>query len=159
MKYIFSLFFCIACSSVFGQELMPIKKILDEGIASNDNPKIAYVLKRCITLNSVMARWLKEKGGQDMQQTVENFTKQIVVLRDVSFKLENEIERDRKIKISSAKELDAILIQNIKDISPHYIDRLSKNYVTSGSYFENDAQLKEEITICADFFKYINNNY
>lgn len=159
MKYIFSIFFCIACSSVFGQELMPIKKILDEGMASNDNPKIAYVLKRCITLNSVMALWLKEKGGQDMQQTVENFTKQIVVLREVSFKLENEIEHDRKIKISSDKELDAILLQNIKNISPYYIDRLSKNYVTSGSYFENDVQLKEEITICADFFKYINNNY
>jgi hypothetical protein len=42
---------------------------------------------------------------------------------------------------------------NIKVISPLYVERIAKNYATSGSYFEKDKQLTEEIGICSNFQK------
>jgi hypothetical protein len=154
------LFFMLTFSSlVYAQELAPIKTILDEGIKENDDAKIVYVMKRCIVLNTVMANWMELKGGESMKPSVENFNSQIIKLRAISFKLDNEIEKKRKLKISSTKQLDKVLLNDIKNISPLYIDRLAKNYAASGSYFEKDAQLKEEVTICADFYKYLNTEY
>jgi hypothetical protein len=149
----------IFSSLVHAQELAPIKTILDEGLKENDNAKIVYVIKRCIALNTVMANWMELKGGESMKPSVENFNNQVILLRAISFNLDNEIEKKRKLKISSTKELDAVLLNNLKNISPIYIDRLVKNYAASGSYFEKDAQLKEEITICADFNKYLSTEY
>ena len=156
MKFLFKLIVIAFCANASGQELQPIKNILEAGIASGDNAKIAYVLKRCITLNLVMGNWMQEKGGEPLKKSVDNFFNQALLLKQLSFDVENEIEKQRKIKLSSKDELEKSLLMNIKLISPLYVQRLTKNYATNGSYFENDAQLKDEISICSNFSKYLN---
>lgn len=156
MKYLFKLIVIAFCANASGQELQPIKNILEAGIASGDNAKIAYVLKRCITLNLVMGNWMQEKGGEPLKKSVDNFFNQALLLKQLSFDVENEIEKQRKIKLSSKDELEKSLLMNIKLISPLYVQRLTKNYAANGSYFENDAQLKDEISICSNFSKHLN---
>jgi len=41
-------------------------------------------------------------------------------------------------------------------ISKLYVDRLGNNMATSGSYFGNDIELKNDVDICRDFMGYIN---
>jgi len=156
MKNLFKIIFIAFCANVSGQELQPIKNILESGIASGDNAKISYVLKRCVTLNLVMGNWMQEKGGEPLKKSVDNFFNQALLLKQLSFDIENDIEKQRKIKLSSVAELEKSLLLNIKLISPLYVERLTKNYAVNGSYFENDAQLKDEILICSDFSKHLN---
>ena len=98
---------------------------------------------------------MQEKGGESLKPAVENYFNSAVVLSEISFEIENNIERDRKIKLSTKEELEKGLMTNIKLISPLYIDRLSKNYAATGSYFEKDEQLKDEILICSNFTKHL----
>lgn len=137
------------------QDFKPIKPILENGIKKHDNTQVAYALKRCITLNLVMGNWMEEKGGENLKNVAKNFFEQALLLKELSFEIENGIEKSRKTKISTRDELEVILLSTVKNITPLYVDRLTKNYALSGSYFDNDEQLKEEIFICADFQKYL----
>ena len=155
MKSLFALLAIFCCLNSTAQELKPLKPILDSGVINSDNPQLAYAMKRCITLNLVMGNWMQEKGGERMKNAVDNFFIQAQLLKEVSFDIENKIEKERKVKITNKNDLEKNLISSIKLITPMYIDRLTKNYAASGSYFDNDEQLKEEIFICADFQKYL----
>ena len=155
MKKLLCILFLTLCSLAHGQDLQPIKQILENGLRTNDKSQISYALKRCVTLNLVMGNWMQEKGGESLKPAVENYFSSAVVLSEISFEIENNIERDRKIKLSTKEELEKGLMTNIKLISPLYIDRLSKNYAATGSYFEKDEQLKDEILICSNFTKYL----
>jgi hypothetical protein len=155
MKSLFALLAIFCCLNSTAQELKPLKPILDSGVINSDNPQLAYAMKRCITLNLVMGNWMQEKGGERMKNAVDNFFIQAQLLKEVSFDIENKIEKERKVKITNKNDLEKSLISSIKLITPMYIDRLTKNYAASGSYFDNDEQLKEEIFICADFQKYL----
>jgi len=155
MKYLLKLIFIAFCANAIGQELQPIKNILERGIRSDDDVQISYVLKRCVALNLVMGNWMKEKGGERMKSSVSKFLDEALLLQEFSFELENKIETARKIKVSTRQELEKALQLNIKVISPLYVERLAKNYAASGSYFENDRQLAEEIKICSNFQKHL----
>lgn len=155
MKSLFTLLLILCCLNSTAQDLKPLKPILDSGVINSDNPQLAYAMKRCITLNLVMGNWMQEKGGERMKNAVDNFFTQAQILKEVSFEIENKIEKERKVKISSKNDLEKSLLSSVKLISPMYVDRLAKNYAASGSYFDNDEQLKEEISICADFQKYL----
>ena len=155
MKNILFLCLYIFCNLLQAQELKPLKPILDSGVINSDNPQLAYAMKRCITLNLVMGNWMQEKGGERMKNAVDNFFIQAQLLKEVSFDIENKIEKERKVKITNKNDLEKSLISSIKLITPMYVDRLTKNYAASGSYFDNDEQLKEETFICADFQKYL----
>jgi hypothetical protein len=155
MKYLLKLIFITFCAGVSGQELQPIKNILERGIRSDDDVQISYVLKRCVALNLVMGNWMKDKGGERMKSSVSKFLDEALLLQEFSFELENKIETARKIKVSTRQELEKALLLNIKVISPLYVERLAKNYAASGSYFEKDRQLTEEIGICSNFQKHL----
>ena len=83
MKNLFKIIFIAFCANVSAQELQPIKNILESGIASGDNAKISYVLKRCVTLNLVMGNWMQEKGGEPLKKSVDNFFNQALLLKQV----------------------------------------------------------------------------
>ena len=153
MKNLFKVIFIFFCTNAIGQELQPIKNILEAGIRSDDDVQISYVLKRCVALNLVMGNWMKEKGGERMKSSVSKFFDEALLLQEFSFELENKIEKARKIKVSTRQELEKALLLNLKIISPMYVERLAKNYAASGSYFEKDKQLTEEIGICSNFKK------
>jgi hypothetical protein len=128
MKNILFLFVLFQCNLLIAQELKPLKPILDSGVINSDNPQLAYAMKRCITLNLVMGNWMQEKGGERMKSAVANFFTQAQLLKEVSFDIENKIEKERKLKTSSKNDLEKSLLSSIKLISPMYIDRLTKNY-------------------------------
>jgi len=155
MKFLFQILFIVFFANANGQELQPIKGILADGIRNNDDTQISYVLKRCLSLNLVLGNWMEEKGGERMKKSVANFFNQALFLQDFIVKLENDIEKAKNIKLSTKQEIEKTLLLNVKLISPLYVERLSRNYAASGSYFEKDAQLIEEIEICSDFQKYV----
>ena len=155
MKFLFQIIFIVFFMKANAQDLQPIKGILENGIRNNDDTQISYVLKRCLSLNLVLGNWMEEKGGDRMKKSVDNFFNQALFLQGFIVKLENDIEKARKIKLSTKQEIEKALLLNVKVISPLYVERLSKNYAASGSYFEKDTQLTEEIEICSDFQKYV----
>lgn len=114
MKFILKLIFIAFCVKSYGQELQPIKQILERGIRNNDNAQIAYVLKRCVSLNLVMGNWMEAKGGESLKKATENFFHQALVQKQLSFEIENSIEKDRNIKLSTKAELEETLLVNIK---------------------------------------------
>jgi hypothetical protein len=138
------------------QDFKPIKPILENGIKKQDNAQVAYALKRCITLNLVMGNWMEEKGGENLKNVAKNFFEQGLLLKELSFEIENGIEKSRKTKISTRDELEVMLLSTVKNITPLYVDRLTKNYALSGSYFDNYTMLKDEISICSNFRQYLN---
>ena len=52
MKYLFKLIFIAFCANASGQELQPIKNILETGIRSDDDVQISYVLSAAIKFKS-----------------------------------------------------------------------------------------------------------
>ena len=158
MKSLFALLVIFCCLNSTAQELKPLKPILDKALNSNDNGVLAYTLKRCVALNSVMGIWMKEKGGTDtaMKEAVKNYFEQAEKLRILAFQLDTKIEKDRGIKVSSVDEWLQANQQLNLSITKLYVERLSQNMTTSGNYFGNDTEIKNDVTICRDFMGYIN---
>ena len=105
-----------------------------------------------------MGTWMREKGGSDsaMKEAVKNYFNQADKLRKLAFQLDNKIEKDRGVKLSTVDEwLKSNNSLNLT-ISKLYVDRLANNIATSGSYFGNDIELKNDVDICRDFMGYIN---
>jgi hypothetical protein len=149
------IFFSVSLSA---QELKPLKPILENALNTNDNSMLAYSIKRCVYLNFLMGTWMREKGGSDsaMKEAVKNYFNQADKLRKLAFQLDNKIEKDRGVKLSTVDEwLQSNHSLNLT-ISKLYVDRLANNIATSGSYFGNDIELKNDVDICRDFMGYIN---
>jgi hypothetical protein len=82
-------FFIAFRTNSYGQELQPIKEIFERGIRNNDNAKIAYVLKRCVSLNLVMGNWMEEKGGESLKKAVKNFFYQAQVQTQLIYEFDS----------------------------------------------------------------------
>jgi len=158
MKKLIASLIIFCCLNSTAQELKPLKPILDKALNTNDNGVLAYSLKRCVALNSVMGIWMKEKGGTDaaMKDAVKNYFEQAEKLRVLAFQLDTKIEKDRGIKVSTVDEWLQANQQLNLSITKLYVERLSQNMTTSGNYFGNDTDTKNDVTICKDFMGYIN---
>ena len=140
------------------QQLKPLKPILENALNKNDNSMLAYSLKRCVYLNFLMGTWMKEKGGtsSSTKEAIKNYFEQADKLRMLAFQLDIKIEKDRGIKVSTVDEWLKSNQQLQTTITKLYVDRLGQNIATSGSYFGDDTDLKNDVDICRDFMGYLN---
>jgi hypothetical protein len=155
----FLLYFLMIFGSInsSAQQLKPLKPILENALNANDKPMLAYSLKRCVYLNFLMGAWMKEKGGSGttMQEAIKNYFEQAENLKNLAFQLDRKIEEDRGIKVSTVDEWLKNNQQLQINITKLYVDKLGANMAASGSYFANDAELKNDIDICRNFMGYI----
>ena len=156
LSFYFLIFF-ISINS-YAQQLKPLKPIVENALNTNDNSMLAYSLKRCVYLNFLMGTWMKEKGGSssETKDAIKNYFEQADKLRIIAFQLDSKIEKDRGIKVSTVDEWLKSNQQLQTTITKLYVDRLVQNIATSGSYFDNDTELKNDVVICRNFMEYVN---
>ena len=158
MKLLFYFFIIFNSINLSAQQLKPLKPILENALNVNDNSMLAYALKRCVYLNFLMGTWMNEKGGSGpaMKEAIKNYFEQADRLRILAFQLDSKIEEERNIKVSTVDEWLKSNQQLQINITKLYVDRLGKNIATSGSYFDNDTELKNDIDICRNFVTNVN---
>lgn len=136
------------------QELKPLRDVIISFKSEGDLAHASYFYKRCAALDLALSRLAR--SGSDGAATAEKLINQSANLALMSAMIEMEIEESRKVvPRTSPEKLSEIAVSAAKAISEVYFERMKKNYVLSGVYFQEDDILRGEIRMCQSPDKYL----
>jgi hypothetical protein len=139
----------VPISLAIAQDFKPLRDVISSFKAEGDLVYASYLYRRCAGLHFALGRLEASVGASNA--AVERLATAAANSMIMSSEIEMEIEKARKGALKSSAE-QAINNSNraAHAMAEVYLERMKKNYITSGEYFSNDTALEEEIEICKD---------
>ena len=134
--------------------LKPLSFVLAEFKNEKDFAKISYFLTRCSGLSYAMAGLITKSGGIAGKAVADSWSDNGATSLQLAFDVEKTIEKIRDVKINSeSTQSFESMLKTTSEMANVYVDRMNNNYVRSGNYVVDDSWLKEEMELCRNSTK------
>ena len=122
--------------------------------ASSDITQVAYFAARCAGLSFSLSKAFSERADAvEVSDTMLNHGSRFMRLSTkINLKLGGEVPTQHNMDRQMKRESGTVI-----KMSNSYIDRMEQNYISTGTFFEKDPFMKNEIRTCMEFAKSLAN--